>query len=79
MYMCVHVHRRLGGEASTRKSFRFVRSCVRARGLVVEWKSGSNVVAGVFPFPFWPWEVFPFPLRVPPPPNRLSNFSWPYR
>ena len=43
-------------------SFRFVCSCVRARGLVVEWKSSSNRVAGAFPFPFWPRRVFPFPF-----------------
>ena len=43
-------------------SFRFVRSCVRARGLDVEWNSSSNPIPGAFPFPFWPRRVFPFPF-----------------
>ena len=42
-------------------SFRFVRSCVRARGLVVEWKSGSNPVRvrSLFPFALRGFSLFP--------------------
>ena len=50
--------------STTGQSFRVVLcgGSVRARGLVAEWNSGSNVGAGPFPFPFWRWEAFPFPL-----------------
>ena len=32
----------VGGVSPTRKSFRFIRACVRARGLVVRWKRRAN-------------------------------------
>ena len=54
-------------------SFRFVRSCVRARGLDVEWKFDQNVVLHVFPFPFWPRVVFPFSLES----SHLPPTSYP--
>ena len=40
---------------------RFV-SFVRARGLVARWEWIQSDVLWVFPFPFWPWEAFPFPF-----------------
>ena len=42
-------------------SFRFVRSCVRARGLAVRWKSGSNRGRPLSLFPF-PSGSVPFSL-----------------
>ncbi len=47
--------------------FGFVRSCVRARGLVVEWNFGSIPGLWGFPFPFSDHEPFPFPFGAPPP------------
>ncbi len=61
--MCIY--RRLGGDNLEIVSFRFVRSCVRARGLVVEWKSGSNGVRVLSLFPFRPGS-FLFSLESPP-------------
>ena len=57
------LNRRLGGRAQRPNreiDFGF-GSCVRARGLVVEWNSGSNPVAAPFPFPFSPsgFSLFP--------------------
>ena len=51
----------LGGPSG--KLFRFV-SCVRARGAYVRSDLGENLGSGTFPFPFWPWEVFPFPSAL---------------
>ena len=51
----------LGGPSG--KLFRFV-SCVRARGAYVRSDLGENPCPGTFPFPFSPWEVFPFPSAL---------------
>ena len=45
------------------KLFRFV-SCVRARGAYVRSDLGEILRLVPFPFPFWPWEVFPFPSAL---------------
>ena len=51
-----------GGESNREiVSFRFVRSCVRARGLVVEWYFASNPGRPLSRFPF-PSGSCPFPL-----------------
>ena len=62
-------NRRLGGRAQrpNREIVSF-RSCVRAV-LDVRWECPSNLTLRVFPFPFWPREAFPFPLRTPPSPQ----------
>ena len=39
-------------------------SCVRARGAYVRSDLGENPVSASFPFPFSPWEVFPFPSAL---------------
>ena len=39
-------------------------SCVRARGAYVRSDPGENLSLGTFPFPFSPWEVFPFPSAL---------------
>ena len=71
----------VGGVRPTGKSFRVVpcvRACVRA-----VWLPGGIQLQmlrqqfSLFPFP--PAGGFPFSLETPPPPNLLSNFSWPYR
>ena len=46
----------------TGKSASF-RSCVRARDLVVRWEWRSTTLAGVFPFPFFAAQAFPFPFE----------------
>ena len=51
----------LGGPSG--KLFRFV-SCVRARGAYVRSDLGENPGSASFPFPFSPWEVFPFPSAL---------------
>ena len=51
----------LGGPSG--KLFRFV-SCVRARGAYVRSDLGENPWLALFPFPFSPWEVFPFPSAL---------------
>ncbi len=63
-----NLNRRLGGRSLNREivSFRFVRSCMRARGLAVRWKSGSNRVRPLSLFPFLP-PGFPFFLAPLPP------------
>ena len=58
--------------------------CLRARGAVVRRKVASSVVLSLLPFPLWcagfPFSLethpIPFPLRRPPLPNLLPNFSW---
>ena len=75
IYICMHM-------GWLRPGNRFV-SFVRARGLVARWNSSSNPGREFSLFPFGPLS-FPFSLVwqgvfPPPPPNLLSNFSWPYR
>ena len=63
------LYRRSGGETNREIDFGF-GSVVRARGLVVRWEWAQSVIPGAaFPFPFWPREVFPFPLEIHPPPQ----------
>ena len=65
----IYIYRRLGGETNREIDFGF-GSVVRARGLVVRWECAQNLIPAVaFPFPFWPRELFPFPLEIHPPPQ----------
>ena len=70
-YIYIYINTHIGGwgDETNREivSFRFVRSCVRARGLVVEWNFGSIQGLCPFPFPFSDHEPFPFPFGAPPP------------
>ena len=74
------MHRRLGGKsvaAPTGKSFRFVRAC-DARCLDVKRNPSEILMRPAFPFSLLAVGGFPFSLGIPPPPNLLSSFSWPY-
>ena len=60
----------VGGSETNREivSFRFVRACVCARGLVVEWNFGSVYGLCPLPFPFCRerFSLFPCGVRVSP-------------
>jgi len=71
IYIYILYYRRLGGVRPTGKSFRFVsfvRACVCARGLVVEWNFGSIYGLCPLPFPFCRerFSLFPCGVRVSP-------------
>ena len=60
--------RRLGGESNREiVSFRFVRSCVRARGVDVRWMQSGNRPVAAFRFPFSHngFSLFPCEMLFP--------------
>ena len=63
LHTYILIDRRLGGGASNRKSFRFVRACARFP-LPSENEPQSD--APPFPFSLCVGDAFPFPLRFPP-------------
>ena len=75
------------GVSPSGKSFRVVRACVLARGLVAWWNSISRIPAVMFPFPLGGADLTLFPFGgdelssfpSPHPPNLVFNFSWVYR
>ena len=62
IFNMIMLNRRLGGESNREiVSFRFVRSCVRARGVDVRWMQNEKRNVAAFPFPFSPCGIPLFP------------------
>ena len=66
-----------GEGASTGKSFRVVRACVRAVWMPCRIRAKKSYV--VFPFSLFGPLGFPFSLPCPPSPQPPIQLCWPYR
>ena len=58
----------------TGTSFRFVRACVRTRGLVAEWNQASNMRAPLSIFPFARGWLSRFPCESAVDSSEFSEF-----
>ena len=73
LYILYSYSRRFGGVRPTRKASRFVRSCVCARGVVVNGgvaQMAQPTTLSLYPFPPTGFSLFPFV------PGRFSISPW---